>query len=286
MLRQFLRAALGAALILPIAACSGSVESSTPSQAVSEPPLDPAQVAKENEYREQVEAGQKALDAKNTDAAIAHFEKAVAAKEKGFEAQLALGRAYAAKKNDEKAIKTYGVAQAANPRASETYLERAVLLERAGRLEAARTEYTQLIGQELEPGLTAKAYWLRSDLADRLGKRTDYRFDREQAMKLEPDFAAKVKGGDVLVVNNSGSSFALKVEQYEAPDGAECVLPKGYQFQVSGNTSVYLTYQGKPVTARSIRFTIMANEKSRQYTMTYAKGMSLEVPINEADVPR
>ncbi|VTS00139.1 tpr domain protein : TPR repeat-containing protein OS=Cyanothece sp. (strain PCC 8801) GN=PCC8801_1300 PE=4 SV=1: TPR_16 [Gemmata massiliana] len=287
MLRHLLRAAFGAALLFPVAACSGPAEAGPSTMAVPEPPApDPAQVAKDNEYREQLEAGQKAIDAKKIDDAIAHFEKAITAKESGFEAQLALARAHAVKKSDEKAIKAYAAAQTANPRSSEAYLECAVLLERMGRLEAARTEYMQLIHQELEPGLTAKAYWLRSELSDRLNKREDYRRDREQAIKLEPDYAARIKGGDVMVVNNGGSPFALKVDQYETPDGAEGTLPKGYQFQISGNTSAYLIYQGKPVTARSIRYTITANGKSRQYTVNYAKGLTLEVTVNDADIPR
>lgn len=281
------RAVALAALVLPFAACSKPVESTAPRYAVPEPlPPDPVVVAKEAEYREHLDAGRKAFDAKNTDAAITHLERATAAKPKGFEAHLHLARAYAAKKDDPKAIKSYGDATTANPRIGDPYLECATLLERAGRLEDARTAYTQLIREDLGPKLTAKAYWLRAELSDRLGKRSDYRYDRGQAMLLDPDYRAQVTGGDVRVFNHSDKRLTLEINHLVTPEGTERTFPPGYQFVFLGDGRGYLTYEGQPIAARSLKFTIAIDEKSKSYTATYEEGTTLEVHINDVHLPK
>ena len=69
------------------------------------------------------------------------------------------------------------------------------------------------------------------------------------------------------------------------PDGTERTFPEGFLFKLRGDQSAFVLHKGQPITARSIRFTITTSEGSKQYTMAYKKGMSLEVHIYEADLP-
>ncbi|MBY0459105.1 MAG: tetratricopeptide repeat protein [Gemmataceae bacterium] len=286
MIRQSARAAGVAAfvLVLAVAACS-KPKPPPPPAGPREPTAEELLAAKEAKYRDFLRDGQKALDAKKPDEALVHLEQAVTVKPTGFEAQLRLARLYVDKKQDDKAVRAYQAATAADPSLADGYLECAALLERLGRLEDARSAYSGLIHQEISPALTAKAYWQRAELSDRLNKRGDYRYDREQAIKTDPGYAVRVTAGDVVVTNHTEKDCYLTVNKLVAPDGTERALPN-VRFPVRGDNTAYLVHDGKYLAAKSITFTVWADDKSRTFNASYEKGASLEIHLHGEHIPR
>ena len=287
MLRTFVRVALVAAVVMPLAACGKSAEPTayTP-PSLAPDPEEEAKAAREAAYRQHLDAGTRALAAGELDSAIASLKLAVGEKPRGAEAHLHLGRAYTAKKDDAVAVKAYTEAVLANPQSVEAFMERAAILERTGQLDEAVSDYRKVIAIDTDRQATARAYWLRGGIMDRQGNRSDYRFFREQAIKLEPSFQKQVSSGDVLVANRSEGTVTMRIDQFVNPDGTERKFPPDVRFTVHGDTTAYLTYKGQLLTARSVRFSIVNPAGSREFTATYRSGMTLEIPIHDDDVPK
>jgi tetratricopeptide (TPR) repeat protein len=300
MLRTFVRAALVAALVLPVLACGQQAEPTAPASGLEPLTLDPEQVekaAKEAEYRKHLDAGTKALAAGETGSALAQLKLALGAKPEGPEAHLQLGRAYAAKKDDAAAVKAYTEAiRTGAPLVDaqlevDAHMERAAIYERLDKLDDAIADYRRVIAIDTDRSATARAYWLRSDILDRQNRqknRADFRDFREKAIKLDPAYQKQVTAGDVMVSNSSDGTVTLRIDQFVNPDGTERKFPPDVRFNVRDNAPTYLSYRGEILTARSVRYTVFnqAGTKEKEFTATYKSGMTLEIPIFSDDVPK
>jgi tetratricopeptide (TPR) repeat protein len=243
-----------------------------------------AREAKEAAYRKHLDAGTKALAAGNTDEAVTSLKQALGEKPDGAEAHYQFGRIALAKKDDAEALKALSEAIRFNPDHADAYFERAALHERAGRLNDASFDYRKIIAIEVSPKVTARAYWLRGGVMDRLGKRDDYRFDREQALRLDPDYQTQLTSGDVRVFNHTEDKLTLAFDDFVNADGSIRKFPKGFLFPIPGDNTSYLLDGNKQLVARSVRYTVASNRGSpRTYTQTYEKGMTFEIHIWPAE---
>jgi tetratricopeptide (TPR) repeat protein len=283
MLRTLVRVALGAALVAPLAAC-GKREAAAPASVVPDVP-DPAEAAKEAAYRKHLDDGTKALAYGDTDAAVTHLKQAVSDKPGAADAHFQFGRALVAKKDDAEALKALTEAVRLDPRLADAYLERAAIHDRAGRLADAGYDYYRVIDIDSDRKTTARAYWLRSSIADRQGKRDTFLYDREQAMRLDPEYQKLVTAGDVRVFNHTDVKLKLTFERFVNPDGSPRKFPPGFHYVIPDDYTRYLLYDDRHMPARSVRYTITTSFGSRTYERAYEKGTALEIHIYDPDVP-
>lgn len=289
MLRTLVRVALAAALVAPLAAC-GTREPAAPASVVPDllkpDPEADAKAAREAAYRTHLDAGTKALAAGDPDAAFTHLKHALGEKADGADAHYQLGRAHLAKKDDAAALAAFGEAIRLNPRHADAFLERAALHDRAGRLEDASYDYRQVIAVERDPKTTARAYWLRSDVADRQGKRADYRYDRDKAMTLDPEYRKLVTAGDLMVVNHTDRKLTLTFDRLVNPDGTVRTFPPGFKCVILDDNTAFVLDGTSHLPARFVRFTVTTDHGSKTFEQTYTKGTTLELHIYTADLPQ
>jgi tetratricopeptide (TPR) repeat protein len=290
MLRTFARAFLVAAAVMPLAACSKSVGTPATSPGLEPVIVDPAikeKRTKESVYQMFLLAGSKAVAAGELDSGIDLLNRALTEKPDGAEAHVHLARAYIAKRDDATAGKELDEAVRINAQLVDAYAERAAFYERLGKLDDAVTDYRKVIALDTDRKATALAYWLRGGIRDKQGDRSEFRFFREQAMKLDPDFQKQVTGADLLIANKSEVIVTLRIDQLVKPDGTVRTFPPDVRFKVRGDTSVYATYRNELLMARSVRATIINQGGTREVSASYKSGtMSLELVISEVDVPK
>jgi tetratricopeptide (TPR) repeat protein len=286
MLRLLARAALAAALVLPPAACSKREPVAAAAVVPDVPDEEAVKAAREAAYRKHLDDATAALDANNSDAALAHLKQALAERPDGADAHHQLGRALVAKKDEAGALKAFGEAVRLDSQQADAYLERAAIHDRAGRLDDASFDYRKAIAIEHDPKTTARAYWLRGDVMDRLGKREDYRYDREKALALDPEYQKRVRGGDLRVFNHSDEKLKIAFTQFVNPDGTERTFPPGFAFTIPDNNSAYLLVGDRQLAARSVRFTVTALHGTKAFSAAYEKGMTFEVHIFQANLPQ
>jgi tetratricopeptide (TPR) repeat protein len=288
MLHTFVRVVLIAALVAPLAACKKQA-SSAPAPGLAPLAPDPEQEAKKSKeatYRVHLANGVAALGLGQYDSALEALNRALGEKPNGAEAHLALARVYMAKNDEDAALKEYAEAANANPQLVEARMERAAIFERHGKLNDAEAEYRQVISAGTDKQVTARAYWLRGAIMDRQGKRGDYRYYCDEAIKLDPTYQKQVNGGDVKIANHAEVIITVRIDLLVEPDGTERTFPPELRFTVRGDTSAFLTYKNQILTARSVKFTIINQDGAKQFTVTYKGGMTLEIPIYEQHVPK
>jgi tetratricopeptide (TPR) repeat protein len=292
MIRTTIRTAHLAAAVMPLTACGQKAPPTSPAPdppglaPLAPDPEQEAKKAKEAAYREHLEAGTKALAAGEFDAAVGHLKRALAENPGGAEAHLHLGRAHVGRKDDAAAVKAYTDAVRSGDNYVEAYMERATALERLGRADEAEADYRRVIAIDTDRKLTARAYWQRSEIADRRGDRAQYREFREEAMKLDVAYAARVTGGDVLLRNRSEGTVVVRLDQIVSPEGKAYTPPEKTEFKLHGDNSAYLSLGEQLLTARSVRYTVITGAGTKPGTATYKSGMTLEIAIYNDDVPK
>ena len=289
MLRTLVRVALAAALVAPLTAC-GTREPAAPTSVAPDVPVpDPAEVAnaaKEAAYQKHLDAGTKALAAGDPDAALSHLNHAASVDPVAADAHFQLGRAFVAKKDDAAALKALGEAIRLNSQHADAYLERAAIHDRAGRLNDASYDYRQVIAVERDPKTTARAYWLRGDVMDRLGKRADYRYDRDKAMTLDPEYQKLVTAGDVRVFNHTDLKLTIAFDRFVNPDGSLRTFPPGFTYTIPDDNTAFLLDGNRHMPARSVRFTLTTGVGSKTFEQAYEKGTALEIHLYVTDLPK
>lgn len=275
------------AFVAPLAACAQR-EPAVPASVVPDAPVpDPAEearAAKEAAYRKHLDNGTKALAAGETDTAISHLKQALSENPNGADAYFQLGQAFVAKKNDAEALKAFSEAIRLNSQHANAHLERAVLHDRAGRLNDARSDYGQVIAIDRDSKTTARAHWLRGDVMDRLGKREDYRYDRDQAMRLDSAYRKLVTSGDVRVYNHTDKKVTITFEKFVNPDGTLRSFPPGFHFMILDDQSAFLLDGTRHMPAKFVRFTLSTEIVSNSFEQAYEKGMTLDIHIFEPDL--
>jgi tetratricopeptide (TPR) repeat protein len=284
MLRLLVRLAL-AALAAPLSACTRPAEPPPAAPAPAPDPEEEAAAARAAAYRTHLDAGTRALAAGDPDAAVTHLNRAVGTDPAGADAHFQLGRALVAQKDDAAALKALGEALRLNPQNADAFLERAAVHDRAGRLADASYDYRQAAGVERDPKTTARAYWLRSSVADRLGDRADFRRDRDKALALDADYQKLLTAGDVLVFNHTELKLRVALERLVTADGTERTFPAPIEFALPEDRSAFLLDGDRPFVARSVRFTVKTDVGTRTFEQTYQKGTALEVHIYRPDLP-
>jgi tetratricopeptide (TPR) repeat protein len=290
MLRPLVRVALATALVLPIMACAKKKEA-PPSIVIPEgrsPEERAAEAAAEAAYSKGVEDGTRAL-ATDPDAAVGHLKRAIEHKSDGPEAHYQLGRALVAKKDDAGALAELSEAIRLNAQYDDALMERAALHDRAGRWGDADADCERVINREADRKLTARAYWLRGTIAEREGKRKDHRYAWGRALDLDPDYQSRLVAGDVTVINHTEGTVSIGFEAFTNADGSARTFPPRFRFTIPGDATVVLTHEKKPLIARSVRYNLstgnIAGKVSKPISVNYTKGMTLEIHINENNLP-
>ncbi|CAN0336537.1 unnamed protein product [Phaeothamnion confervicola] len=292
MLRTLVRMVLAAVVIGPLTACgksepdaAASVLPEKPDAAEEERLAREAQAAKEAAYRKALDEGTKALAAGDAEAAVTHLKRAAAENPAAGEPHFQIARAHLAKKDDEAALKALTEAVRLNPRHVAAYMERAALYERAGQLTDAGYDYYRVIDLELDRKTTARAFWLRSSINDRQGKRDLYRHDRDRAMELDPEYRKLVTAGDVRVFNHTETNLKLEFEQFVNPDGSLRTFRPGSHYTILNDNTRFLLDGDRPMPARFVRFKITTNFGSKTYEQSYTKGTTLDIHIYDSELP-
>ena len=287
MLRTLVRVALAAALVALLAACGPREPAASVAPDVPVPdPAEVANAAKEAAYQKHLDAGTKALAVGDPDSALAHLKQAVGEKSDGADAHYQLGLVFVAKKDNLTALKEFTEATRLNSQHADAYLERAAIHDRAGRLNDASYDYRQVIAVERDPKTTARAYWLRGDVMDRLGKRADYRYDRDKAMTLDPEYQKLVTAGDVRVFNHTDLKLTIAFDRFVNPDGSLRTFPPGFTYTIPDDNTAFLLDGNRHMPARSVRFTLTTGVGSKTFEQAYEKGTALEIHLYVTDLPK
>jgi tetratricopeptide (TPR) repeat protein len=286
MFRALIRVSIIAAFAIPVAACAKPAVPASVVPDVPEPPVpDPkeeARAAAEAAYRKHLDDGTKTLAAGKPDEAIPHLKLAMSAKSDGAEAYYQLGRAFLAKKNDPEARKALTEAIRLDAQHADAYMERAALHERAGRLNDATFDYRQVIAiDNISETIVARAHWLRSDIMNRLGKRSDYRYDRKRAMELDPEYKKLVTAGDVCVHNHTEKKVTIKFEKFVNPDGTLRTFSSSSHFVIPDEKAVFLLDGDQPLAARSVRYTVSDEVVTSTFEQVYKSGVTLDIFIED-----
>ena len=292
MLRTFVRMMLAVVVIAPLTACGKSEPDATASllpvgpDVIEEDRLaKEAQAAKEVAYRKSLEDGTKALAAGNIEAAVTHLKRAAEENPTAGEPHYQIARAHLTKKDDDAALKELTEAVRLDPRHVSAYMERAALYERTGMINDAGYDYYRVIDIEPDRKTTARAYWLRSSISDRLGKREIFRHDRERAMELDPEYRKQVTAGDVRVHNHTETKLKLEFEEFVNPDGSRRTIRPGSYYTIPNDNTLFLFDGDRCMPARSVRVKITTNFGSKTFEQSYTKGTTLDIHVYESELP-
>jgi len=131
----------------------------------------------------------------------------------------------------------------------------------------------------------ARSYYYRAYANLGNNDRASYRSDIDNAIRLDADYQKSLTYGDVVVVNNTNTKIIIDVDYWVYPDGSKEEFSLPYQYTIEAGQRTFLLHDNKQVVAKKFEGAIKTDNGKKRYYWDYKSGSTLEVAVNQADLP-